>query len=209
MENKLIAKHNYQILIHLVSGLHIGDSSETVQIGGIDNPVIKRRDNKQPYIPGSSLKGKMRSLLEQIEGKNIGGCPTVEKYFGTHKKEKMVPSRFIFRDAYLTSESADMLENNPNLDGQFVEAKYENSVDRITARANPRPLERVPAGAIFLSKIVMNEFSDGPSHDEMKSFLSKGLNLIKNDYLGGSGSRGSGQVDFGDLTLVESKSFLS
>ena len=66
---QLIKKIKIQTSITLVTGLHIGGSSENVEIGGIDSPVIKlgTREN-QPYIPGSSLKGKMRCLLEQAAG---------------------------------------------------------------------------------------------------------------------------------------------
>lgn len=200
MENKLVAKYQLNFTITLISGLHIGDSKETVQIGGIDNPVIRRRDNRQPYIPGSSLKGKIRSLMEQLEGKNIGGSEYVAKYFGTHrldekKDEKQIPSRLIFRDIYLNKETVTLLESNQNLDSLFTEAKFENSVDRFTAKANPRPLERIPASAVFEGSILLNEFSEGPNKNEMKSFIEKGFTLINNDYLGGSGSRGSGQVD--------------
>ena len=207
-KNKLLAKYTYLFKILLKSGLHIGDSAETVQIGGIDNPVVKRKDNKQPYIPGSSFKGKMRSLMEQLEGVNTGNSKVVEKFFGTHNnKDFTIPSRIIFRDSYLTKESVEQLENNPNMDLPFVEAKYENSVDRITAKANPRPLERVPAGAVFEAEIVLNEFSEGPNHQEMLSFIKKGLDLISSDYLGGSGSRGSGHVSFSELELISEKIF--
>ena len=55
---KLIKKIRVSAVIELLTGLHIGGSGDNIEIGGIDNPVIKiaTRDN-QPYIPGSSLKG--------------------------------------------------------------------------------------------------------------------------------------------------------
>lgn len=49
--------------IEVITGLHIGGGDDVMSIGGIDNPVIKTSEGK-PYIPGSSIKGKMRSLLE-------------------------------------------------------------------------------------------------------------------------------------------------
>ena len=50
--------------LELVTGLHIGAGNDEIRIGGIDNPVLKHPYSGQPYIPGSSLKGKVRSLLE-------------------------------------------------------------------------------------------------------------------------------------------------
>jgi len=61
---KLTKISQIQGQIELVSGLHIGSGNTEMHIGGTDNPVIKNPVNNQPYIPGSSLKGKMRSLME-------------------------------------------------------------------------------------------------------------------------------------------------
>ncbi len=48
--------------IILKSGLHVGAGDTEMRIGGTDNPVIKHPHNLEPYIPGSSIKGKVRSL---------------------------------------------------------------------------------------------------------------------------------------------------
>ena len=50
--------------IKALTGLHIGAQRDVSEIGGIDNPVIKDPHTGLPYIPGSSLKGKLRSLFE-------------------------------------------------------------------------------------------------------------------------------------------------
>ena len=62
---KLTGKIIITGLIELKTGLHIGTSQETLEIGGMDNPVIRDPLTREPYIPGSSLKGKLRSLLER------------------------------------------------------------------------------------------------------------------------------------------------
>lgn len=190
--------------LRLLSGLHIGGNRESSDIGGIDNPVIRRRDNQQPYIPGSSLKGKIRSLLEQIEGiSEVGGgrkdvkvksdqCNWINTVFGFANDNK--PSRIIVRDAYLTSESAEELKNSEYTDMPYTEAKIENTIDRVKGKADhPRTQERVPAGVDFKLEFVINDHSD---HDvkKIRELLIKGLNAINNDYLGGSGSRGYGHI---------------
>ena len=63
------------------TGLHIGGITEGVEIGGVDLPVIRDSLTEIPYIPGSSLKGKLRHLLEWelnkvFEEGNKGKFPT-------------------------------------------------------------------------------------------------------------------------------------
>ena len=64
---KLRGKIIFRGKISTQTGLHIGGSKASLKIGGMDNEVLKTIDNK-PYIPGSSLKGKLRSLLAKAEG---------------------------------------------------------------------------------------------------------------------------------------------
>jgi CRISPR-associated protein Csm3 len=72
--NKLNKKIRVKTKMEIITGLHIGDSKDNVEIGGIDNPIVRRTIDNVPYIPGSSLKGKIRSLLEQIAGSaKVGG----------------------------------------------------------------------------------------------------------------------------------------
>lgn len=190
----------------LLSGLHIGDSKESAEIGAIDNPVIRRKDaDQQPYIPGSSIKGKMRSLLEQIAGiAEVGGgrekklnqkpneCQDINYAFGFANDD--LPSRLIFRDSYLDEKSASELKNSEFTDMPFTEAKFENTINRVTGKAdNPRTQERIPAGAKFNIEVIVNDFDDGKT-TTIRNLLIKGFEALNNDYLGGSGTRGYGHV---------------
>ena len=199
---KLVKKILVSTKLTVVTGLHIGGSKDSVEIGGIDNPVIKVATRKnQPYIPGSSLKGKMRCLLEQVNGATaVGKSEIVNNLFGYASNNQ--PSKLIVRDAYLTADSVEKLVA-ASLDMPYTENKYENTIDRIKGKAeHPRQSERVPAGAEFDVEMVINVW-DNDSADELKQLLRQGVALIENDYLGGSGSRGYGQVKFGELIFVE------
>ena len=202
---QLIKKIKINTTLTVVTGLHIGGSSDNVEIGGIDNPVIKiATKGNQPYIPGSSLKGKMRCLLEQINGAaEVGQCDKVNNLFGYAKKN--MPSKLIVRDAYLTKESIEKFkECNDALDMPFTENKYENTIDRTKGIAqHPRQQERVPAGAQFAIEMVVNVWDDEKEKNELLQMLKDAMRLIENDYLGGSGSRGYGQVKFGELAYKE------
>lgn len=202
--SKLIKKIKLQYTIKVLTGLHVGGSKENVEIGGIDLPVIKlATKNNEPYIPGSSLKGKIRCLLEQTKGAaQVGGDPEVNKLFGitANDKTKNIPSRIIVRDAYLTKESKEKLVES-KLDMLYTEGKWENDINRIKGVANyPRQIERVPAGAEFDAEFILNvwEGDDAECMNEtdMIAMLEKGITLLENDYLGGNGSRGYGQVEF-------------
>ena len=206
---KLVKKIKIQTSITLVTGLHIGGSSENVEIGGIDNPVIKlaTREN-QPYIPGSSLKGKMRCLLEQTAGASqVGMNSEVNNLFGITENKNLKtdnqPSKLIVRDAMLTEESKDTLLACNNLDMPYTENKWENVIDRTKGVAeHPRQSERVPAGATFNAEFILNIWDDD-NEEEMIALFEKGVRLLENDYLGGSGSRGYGQIKFGEMKKTE------
>lgn len=204
--SKLIKKIKLQYTIKVLTGLHIGGNKENVEIGGIDLPVIKlATKNNEPYIPGSSLKGKMRCLLEQTKGSaQVGGDPEVNKLFGITENDKLetknIPSRIIVRDAYLTKESKEKMESS-TLDMLYTEGKWENVINRMKGVAeHPRQIERVPAGAEFDAEFILNvwEGDDAECMNEadMIALLEKGIILLENDYLGGNGSRGYGQVEF-------------
>lgn len=202
-------------VIHAKSGLHIGGSNTGLSIGGADAVVIRNALDNQPYIPGSSLKGKMRSLLEKQAfkfggkmSKDIQKGPFLDvsnkndlipRVFGTTPeevekiKDYQPVTRLIVRDCPLTSESARMLDKLRTTDMQYTEIKTEVVIDRITSAAMPRQLERVPAGAQFNMQLIMNVF-DGDDIDKMLGLVFKGLILLQDDYLGGKGTRGSGEV---------------
>lgn len=203
---QLVKKIKITTTVTLLTGMHIGGSKENVEIGGIDNPVIKLASRKdQPYIPGSSLKGKMRCLLEQVAGATaVGDNDAVNNLFGCIEKKGSnrpnQPSKIIVRDAYLTKESEEQLENCNSLDMPYTENKFENTIDRIKGVAeHPRQTERVPAGAVFAVEFILNVWDNDGDGKALVEMLEKGIALIENDYLGGSGSRGYGQLKFGEL----------
>lgn len=202
---KLIKKISVKSELSVVTGLHIGGNKENVEIGGIDNPVLRAamKDN-QPYIPGSSLKGKMRCLLEQIEGKDLGNSDSVNFLFGCAQKDDSSTSRVIFRDAYLTHDSFKKLKESENLDMPFTEGKWENVINRIKGTAeHPRQTERIPAGVSFDVEFVINVWDNDEDGEKSLELLKKGIVALEKDYLGGSGSRGYGQVKFGELKSSE------
>lgn len=199
--------------IQVLTGLHIGAASDTVEIGGLDNPIIKDPlpESQAPYIPGSSLKGKMRSLIEIKEGRYVKDgrlkgwpCDCGEKecpsctVFGTsaaNRPEDLGPTRIVVRDARLSDEWRKRFETGD----LTMEIKYENAINRITGVANPRPLERVPAGVEFDFNIAFKVF-EGDSDDHFNTVL-KAMRLLEFDALGGSGSRGCGQIKFTDIVI--------
>lgn len=193
--------------IYLKTGLHIGGGTEGIEIGGIDNPVIKDPKTGYPYIPGSSLKGKMRSLLElhmdQFDDKggpcNCGKCIICKTFGNTNKDSTVGITRAIFRDAFLDDESIQLLKQRNIL---ATEAKMENTIDRIKGRAlHPRQSERVIAGLSFNFEISVRLFKDDGEGKEITDLLYQGLKLLEKDALGGSGSRGYGKIEFKELTM--------
>ena len=195
----------------LQTGLHIGAGDSEMHIGGIDNSVIKHPLTQSPYIPGSSLKGKIRTLLEWRSGavqsapltlKDISKNPEEFGISGdTKNSEQEVAeigvSRLAFWDCALNEAWEKAIRDDNQL---LTEAKSENTIDRITSTAgNPRQTERVPAGAEFDFKLTLRQFEgDKP---ELLDLVLKGLKLLELDSLGGSGSRGYGKVKFTELTV--------
>lgn len=209
MENaKLIKKIKYRANIELLSGLHIGGTNIAMAIGGPDKFVVRNPIDQKPYIPGSSLKGKMRSLLEiangEYEQRSGGGNmkfsassdnTTLSGHlFGTSAGECAQPSRVIVRDAMMADGQEERLRNT---DLYLTEAKTEVAIDRITANANPRTNERVPKGVIFCFEAILNIFSTDDEQQLRDSFI-KAVKLLEDDYLGGHGSRGYGHIRFVD-----------
>jgi len=211
--------------IHLLSGLHIGAGKDSIEIGGIDNPVIKHPHTGQPYIPGSSVKGRLRFLLEwafgtvRADGKPWGADDTAEneqvdpsdpvlRIFGNAIKDwRGGPSRLIVRDAPLCQ---DWVRQTLDRGHVLTEEKTEVVIDRIHGKAHdrigPRTTERVPAGAVFEFALVFRRYNtgDGGKRDtECLNWLLQGLDLLEHDALGGSGSRGYGRIRFEGLKLFD------
>ena len=199
-EIKLKKKIIYTGTIVLKTGLHIGGTNTALNIGGPDKFVIRNPITQLPYIPGSSLKGKMRSLIELAYGETNNGSVTKDpntkagKLFGVASKiDNGHPSRIIVRDGELKNP-----EELSNTDLLYTESKTEVTINRITAKANPRTFERIPAGAKFNLEMVLNIF-DGDNEDELRNTIKDAIRLLEDDYLGGNGSRGYGQVVFKEM----------
>src|SRR5271154_7123663 len=227
---KLIGKLLLEGELHCETGLHVGAGKGSLEIGSSDNPVIKDAFGR-PYIPGSSLRGRLRALLEQSSGLAV---PSELVYLSKRKGQEVrihqsdrpddeiclifgrspgrmdraggdsiessqaTPARLAVYDAPLDPESitAQMREN---LDDELTEVKSENAIDRITSQANPRTLERVPAGARFRVRLVMDVLceEDAPLFQR----VLEGLRMLEDDSLGGGGARGSGRVSFANFRL--------
>lgn len=123
---KLIETKVLKGTITVVTGLHVGGSKSSLDIGGLDSPVIKT-PRGIPYIPGSSIKGKIRSLMGIKEG-SASVRDDSEKlcvFFGSSVKNKETLSRVIFRDAFLDTDKfeKDFTNQNAILDTEYTEAK--------------------------------------------------------------------------------------
>lgn len=202
----------------LVTGLHIGAQTSGIEIGAVDQPVIRDPITRYPYIPGSSLKGKLRALVERtLEHLPInvrgGGevrrhecsdqaCPSC-RVFGSvgRNGSQNIPSRLAVRDLFLTPQSRKVLaEIETGL--QYTEWKVENALHRITLAANPRQIERVPAGSRFVMRWIYTLEDDPQRSREDLERLVAAMRLLEDDALGGHGSRGYGQVRFEQFQLT-------
>jgi len=218
MDIKLYGRIIIEMDVVALTGLHIGGSSAGLEIGGIDNPVIRDAVTDKPYIPGSSLRGKMRGQLEKMLGlpqnnsigqqvkihtckkpedyHRNGGCPVCTIFGVPGEVEATGPTLLVVRDALLQEDSLKDAHTVLN----FTELKTEVAIDRVTSAATPRNIERVPAGAVFGPvEMVFSIYSTADI--ERLKYLLDGLQLIEDDYLGGAGSRGSGKVKFQNIAI--------
>jgi CRISPR-associated protein Csm3 len=192
------------VTIKVLTGLHIGGSGDKMGIGGIDSSIIKDPVTGFSYIPGSSLKGKLRSLLELHNDESL----PISNYFGCTQedlksnKNTQSPTRFIFRDLHLDEEWEKKYSNKHNPFSNEIKAEVKiNRSSGVADEAGPRFIERVPRGVVFKGYIILRIFyTDGStkednSKSEAKSILEKAKELISQDYLGGSGSRGYGEIE--------------
>lgn len=209
--------------LQLLTGMHIGGSSLGLSIGGADKVVVRNPVTRLPYAPGSSIKGKLRSLLEKshdlveigINNKGEWSGPLCKDPFeplvqlfgfpadevSTEKLSFLAPTRLTVRDGELLN--IQKIEQAGHTDMYGTEIKTEVSIDRLTSAANPRNFERVPAGALFKFEMVVDIYnvdaqkapgSGIPLAKLYMEYLREGLRLLEDDYLGGQGSRGYGQV---------------
>ncbi len=259
-QKPLLGKFHLKSSIIVETGLHIGGGSELLNIGGIDHAVVRDPLTQHPYLPGSSIKGKLRSILErffnkplnrnggsgtyryesddiedgytQIDGQLIPyqgakNCPIsrsfgstganncwIKKSIAEEQKLKFdetrsvngeeeeyakikgrnTPARLIIRDCYLEEDSADKLKRIDT--GLYMtEWKFENGIDRVTSAANPRQLERVPAGSRFKFEMVYTVEDIEQAVEDLKN-IAIALTILEDDALGGHGSRGYGKIRF-------------
>jgi len=224
MTLQYLGRLNLTARLEVLTGLHIGAGKDAIEIGGIDNPVVVHPHTREPYVPGSSLKGKARFLLEwafnkvRSDGRAFGfndddpkdlsnGGDVILRLFGTAASRdiwKGGPTRLIVRDAPLNKSWRDDTLRQGRL---FTEDKAEVSIDRVAGKAldgGLRHTERVVAGARFDVEIAARlwDTGDGGKRDlEALAWFIQALYLIEQDALGGSGSRGYGRVTFADLTI--------
>jgi CRISPR-associated protein Csm3 len=218
---QLIKKIIIKTVLKLETGLHIGDSKDNIEIGGVDSPVVRRKDTNEPYIPGSSLKGKLRGLLEIVMGENA------DNSFGNYRSEKGkllerlfgskdFPARILVRDASMTPKSVEDLKDSDFTDMPYTEVKFENVINRLKGTAeHPRQIERVPAGTEFNIEFIINitddkDYKMSVKENDFIALLKSGLTLLQDDYIGGSGSRGYGKVSISKLDIkeIEAKTYL-
>jgi CRISPR-associated protein Csm3 len=194
--------------INCITNLHIGGSKDEMEIGGMDNPIIKHPITNEPYIPGSSLKGVMRCSMERMQGKagnracGCGACD-VCRIFGSLNNNDIGPTRLIVRDAMMTDECRQEYKRFMDEQSQpYLGIKYENSIQRNTGKAeHPRPNEFVPSGTRFSMELVLQVYSMNDKSDPVSDFdfICKALKLVSERYIGGYGSRGYGKIEFQNL----------
>ncbi|MEL7221922.1 MAG: type III-A CRISPR-associated RAMP protein Csm3 [Bacteroidota bacterium] len=241
---KLVSKLIITGQIEALTGLHIGGSKSSMDIGGVDLNVIKNH-NGIPFIPGSSLKGKLRSLLARIEGsmavspdrrgrannvKTDQDVPYIQSIFGmagdeTDDNADQEISRLIVRDALLIAEESPNQDEFDEMDFQFTDVKFENTIDRKKGVAqHPRQLERVPPGAQFTFEMIFDIYSkdeentyESEEQEELKNEVERtardhylyalgiAMELLQDDYLGGQGTRGYGKVAFRNVEVKQKR----
>ena len=190
-------------VIESLTGLHIGGGSQFAAIGAVDSVVIKDIQDDLPMIPGSSLKGKLRSLLskqlsagELPKGHNQDD-DRIKRLFGHAESKNPKTSRIYFSDIFMSEESREELENS---DMDATEIKFENTITRSTGVANPRQIERAIKGISYNMSLIYNIENESEIEEDFK-LLKMAFKLLKYDYLGANGSRGYGRVDVKDLDV--------
>ena len=190
-------------ILELKTGLHIATAGNFSSIGAVDTEIIRDTLTNRPMIPGSSLKGKMRFLLERTKNDKITNennvvsvSNQVKRLYGSNEK-RIVLSRLQFFDIVLSDDSIEKFKG-VEFDLPYTEIKYENTINRMTGIAMPRQLERVPAGSEFDFQLVYNIEEINEIEEDIENIL-KSFDLLEDDYLGGHGTRGYGRVKFKEM----------
>lgn len=186
----------------LLTGMHIGASNDFAPIGAVDSIVVRDPLTSRPIIPGSSLKGKMRTLLAKAnsDGPFLNDIKddafVIKRLFGA--SDPIISSRLQFCDLKMSDNSVNKLKNKTDL--YLTEIKFENTINRTDAVANPRQLERVPAGSEFEFVLVYNLENLDEIEEDFEN-ISNAIKLLHMDYIGGSGTRGYGKVKISDISI--------
>ncbi len=201
----MISKIEITAELEVLTGMHIGGTNEFAAIGAIDSPVVRDAITRKPLIPGSTLKGKMRTLLSRqysesyMPVKTVNDPVIVKRLFGSSVDKDYRTARLCFSDSILANEE----EIKTRGARRSTEVKFENTINRITAEANPRQIERVIPGCKFNISIIYNvnsneQLDEKNLSDDFRA-LRDGFRLLEYDYIGGSGTRGYGKVKFNNL----------
>lgn len=198
----------------VLTGLHIGAGDGFSAIGATDKSVVRDPLTRLPMIPGTSLKGKLRTLLSRQYGADEGAFAAAPKNDHHHVRrlfgdtEEFMTGRLVFRDTRLANKEELEARGARTL----TEVKFENTINRVTAVANPRQMERVIPGSEFAFSLLYEVSFGTPGKGRAPALPSaaeivedfetivRGLRLLELDYLGGSGTRGYGQVKFSALS---------
>jgi CRISPR-associated protein Csm3 len=197
------------------TGLRIGAGGSSLEIGGLDTPIIRHPVTRIPYVPGSSIKGKLRSLLEVnnfrignfLEPRatsgpcGCGGCVACWLFGCGDVRNTSEPTRLIFRDCVMREESVEQMQPLLSEGIFYSEVKTEVTMDRASGKvgtAGPRSMDRIAAGTKLDFRVTVRVL-EGDNEEEMKATLAKALQLLEAEGLGGSVTRGYGQVRFEDL----------
>lgn len=197
----MYAKIKIEGTIEVLTGMHVGGSSAFSAIGAVDSPVMRDARSNLPLLPGSSLKGKMRTLLARTYNKDWvenqdKDDPRILRLFGSAQKKAARRGRLLFSDIFLVN--AEDLKNQGL--SSITEVKFENTISRTTAVANPRQIERVVRGSKFKLDMIYDVEELNDLEEDFET-LAEGMKLVQYDYVGGHGSRGYGKVRFEDLKL--------
>lgn len=203
----MISKIEITAVLEILTGMHIGGTNEFAAIGAIDSPVVRDAITRLPMIPGSTLKGKMRTLLSRqysdkyMPVKVENDPEIVKRLFGDSKTKEYRNSRLQFTDSVLCN--IDEIKSKGA--ARATEVKFENTINRITAVANPRQIERVIPGCKFNISIIYNINSDSQLDDKQVAedfkAIRNGFKLLEYDYIGGNGTRGYGKVKFENINV--------
>lgn len=185
------------------TGMHIGGGSDYAPIGAVDSPFIRDSLTQEPIIPGSSLKGKIRTLIARYRSKEHivnsidNDDDVIKRLFGSTRPQTI--SRLQFQDLFI-SEETKLLFESIDTDTYMGEVKFENTINRVTSVAMPRQIERVPAGTKFVFKLVYTLIDKDEAEEDLR-ILRTGLELLQLDYLGGHGTRGYGRISIDNVTI--------